>query len=78
MNQEISLKTLPDDISNEIMPLHEGTKVEILEKITKLRIENRGINCLQNCPISIPQLSPDLSDYTEWILCLQVRIAPMQ
>ncbi len=43
MSKETSLKTLPDEISTEILPLHEGTKVEITEKITswyKVRLEN--------------------------------------
>lgn len=43
MIKETSLKTLPDEISAEILPLHEGTKVKITEKITswyKVRLEN--------------------------------------
>lgn len=43
MNKEIPLKSLPDAISDEIMLLHEGTKVEITEKVTswyKVRLEN--------------------------------------
>lgn len=43
MSKETSLKTLPDEISNEILPLHEGTKVEIMEKVTswyKVRLDN--------------------------------------
>jgi len=43
MNKETSLKTLPDEISAEILPLHEGTKVKITEKVTswyKVRLEN--------------------------------------
>lgn len=43
MSKETSLKTLPDEISNEILPLHEGTKVKIVEKITswyKVRLDN--------------------------------------
>jgi tetratricopeptide (TPR) repeat protein len=43
MSKEISLKTLPDEISNEILPLHEGTKVKIIEKVTswyKVRLDN--------------------------------------
>lgn len=43
MSKEISLKSLPDEISSEILPLHEGTKVKITEKITswyKVRLDN--------------------------------------
>lgn len=43
MSKETSLKSLPDEISNEILPLHEGTKVKITEKITswyKVRLDN--------------------------------------
>ncbi|MEM6963718.1 MAG: tetratricopeptide repeat protein [Bacteroidota bacterium] len=43
MSKEIALKSLPDSISEEIMLLHEGTKVEITEKIAswyKVRLEN--------------------------------------
>ena len=43
MSKETSLKTLPDQISTEILPLHEGTKVKITEKVTswyKVRLEN--------------------------------------
>ena len=43
MSKETSLKTLPDEISNEILPLHEGTKVQITEKVTswyKVRLDN--------------------------------------
>lgn len=43
MSKETSLKTLPDEISNEILPLHEGIKVEIIEKVTswyKVRLDN--------------------------------------
>jgi len=43
MSKETSLKTLPDEISSEILSLHEGTKVKITEKITswyKVRLEN--------------------------------------
>lgn len=43
MSKETSLKSLPDEISSEILPLHEGTKVKITEKITswyKVRLDN--------------------------------------
>lgn len=43
MSRETPLKALPDQISNEILMLHEGTKVKITEKITswyKVRLEN--------------------------------------
>lgn len=43
MSKKTSLKSLPDEISNEILPLHEGTKVKITEKITswyKVRLDN--------------------------------------
>jgi tetratricopeptide (TPR) repeat protein len=43
MGKETSLKSLPDEISKEIIPLHEGTKVKITEKITswyKVRLDN--------------------------------------
>ena len=43
MSKETSLKSLPDEISNDILPLHEGTKVEITDKITswyKVRLDN--------------------------------------
>mgnify|MGYP006134340253 CR=1 FL=1 len=43
MSKETSLKFLPDEISKEIIQLHEGTKVKITEKITswyKVRLDN--------------------------------------
>lgn len=43
MSKETTLKSLPDEISNDILPLHEGTKVKITEKITswyKVRLDN--------------------------------------
>lgn len=43
MSKETSLKSLPDEISSEILPLHEGTKVRITEKVTswyKVRLDN--------------------------------------
>lgn len=43
MSKETSLKSLPDEISNEILPLHEGTKVKITGKVTswyKVRLDN--------------------------------------
>jgi len=43
MSKETSLKSLPDEISNEIITLHAGTKVKITEKITswyKVRLDN--------------------------------------
>lgn len=43
MSKETSLKTLPNEISKEILPLHEGTKVKIIEKVTswyKVRLDN--------------------------------------
>ncbi|HFB99425.1 MAG TPA: SH3 domain-containing protein, partial [Phaeodactylibacter sp.] len=43
MAKEIPLKLLPDDLSKEVRLLHEGTKLNILEKITswyKVRLEN--------------------------------------
>jgi len=46
MSKETLLKSLPDEISNELLPLHEGTKVKIIEKITswyKVRLDNGEI-----------------------------------
>ena len=43
MIPETALKQLPDSISQEIIQIHEGTKAEILEKVTswyKVRLEN--------------------------------------
>ena len=43
MDKETPLRNLPDDISESILPLHEGTKVEIMEKTTswyKVRLGN--------------------------------------
>ena len=46
ISKETLLKSLPDEISNELLPLHEGTKVKIIEKITswyKVRLDNGEI-----------------------------------
>ncbi len=43
MAPKTALKQLPDSISQEIIEIHEGTKAEILEKVTswyKVRLEN--------------------------------------